>query len=179
MRIADELYFAPRIKFSDIALRNDSVLASQLYARLFGFYLEPAYILIDKRYAFAAGVIIVTCIDALSRFEFGTNVGTNKRFPDWCTSKLPSFKDGYSQRFYKDFRNGLVHEGRVKKGGEFTFDRKQAVTASDETFSINPEFLIEEVVAALDEFTNRIVVNSEDAENLKNVIESDFEYELS
>ena len=179
MRIADQLYFAPRIKFSDLDLKEGKELPNQLHERIDGFFLKPTHELLKKRHAFAAGVIIVTCIDALSRFEYSADQSTDDRFPRWCKENLPSFKEGYSRRFYTDFRNGLVHEGRVKRGGEFTLKVDQAVVASEEMLSVNPGLLIDEVSTAFEKYIENLSEGTEGINNLKKLIESDFKHELS
>lgn len=179
MRVSDQLLFAPDTTFSELTLDNDDKLLDQLRNRIEGYYLSPARKLVEEEHAFAAGVIIVTCIDALSRFEYGEKPETKKRFPEWCETNLPAFEDGYYRKFYNDFRNGLVHEGRVKRGGEFTFENSKAVVATDEIFAVNPKYLLEEVSAALDEYISDLATGKKSIEDLKKLIRSDFEYELS
>ena len=179
MRVADQLYFAPEITFSELNLSDGDELLDQLQERIEGYYLRPARELVEGEHAFAAGVIIVTCIDALSRFEYGTESETDERFPKWCGAKLPAFADGFSRRFYCDFRNGLVHESRVKEGGEFTFGIDKAVVATEDIFAVNPKYLVDEVSTAFDEYIKSLSTDKGGIENLKQIISSDFEYELN
>lgn len=179
MRVAGDLYFAPGVTFSELGLDDDEELVDHLAQRIKGYYLSPARELVKSGHAFASGVIIVTCIDALSRFEYGPGTGTGDRFPDWCTSKLHSFENGYSRRFYRNFRNGLIHESRIKDGGEFTLEIEQTITESEEVLSINPALLIEEVTETFELYIEQLSSNVEEIEEVRDIICSDFEYELT
>jgi hypothetical protein len=87
-----------------------------------GFYLEPAARCAADRHAFAAGVLLVTCIDALARMRFN-NPKVGDRIKRFAREELRSFSaSGLATRFYEDFRNGLVHEARIKNGGQFSLD---------------------------------------------------------
>src|SRR5882672_10174553 len=108
--IDDILYFAPGILFDEVDLGGQQ-LPEQFRARIEGFYLQPADLCADKDAAFAAGVLVLACIDALARVQIGGGVG--ERFKKFAADELPSFKSGdRAARLYHDFRNGLIHEAR-------------------------------------------------------------------
>jgi hypothetical protein len=70
---------------------------------MMGFYLEPADACAGSQFAFAAGVVAVSCIDAIARIRFGDGVGS--RFEKFVHAELPSFAaDGLAARFYDEFR---------------------------------------------------------------------------
>lgn len=75
MKTGDTLFFAPGIRFVEVDL-NGTALARQFERRIAGFYLDPADRCATEGFAFAAGVILVSCIDALARFHVGGGVGT-------------------------------------------------------------------------------------------------------
>jgi hypothetical protein len=184
MRIRDTLYFAPGIKFSDVDVAGGNSLPDQLFDRINGYYLEPARRAAAEGYAFASGVLLVTCIDALSGFEYGRRgengeSNTNDRFPLWCKNNLDSFEDGYYNRFYRTFRNGLVHEARVKGGDEFNLSVEKAVAVREGLIlSINPTYLAEEVDVALRRFIDDLKCDADARERLLNQIKNEFEHEL-
>ncbi len=162
-RIADLLYFAPGLRFDQIDLDGPR-LPVQFERRMTGFYIEPAEECARGGHAFAAGVLLVSCIDALARFRFGGLVGA--RFRKFVAEDLRSFSgDGVAQRFYDHFRNGLVHEARIKKGGQFSLETKTTVEELGGLLLINPVCLAHEVRAALESYVT--LLGRDDSERRK------------
>ena len=150
MRIGDLLYFAPGISFDEIDLGGPE-LPSQFRRRITGFYLDPAEACANLGHVFAAGVLLVSSIDALARIRFGDGVGA--RFKRFAREELQSFQDdGLSERFYDEFRNGLVHEARLKNGAQFSLETGATVAQLDGLLLINPTYLAREVRTALDSY---------------------------
>lgn len=154
MRIGDVLYFAPGIPLSQVDLsgpRCGTQLPEQFKRRMAGFYVEPAEQCAQGGHAFAAGVLLVSCIDALARLRFGGEVG--KRFQKFACEALRSFSDdALAKRFYEEFRNGLVHEGRLKNGAQFSLQTRATVEPVDGILLVNPTYLAAEVRSALDAY---------------------------
>lgn len=147
MRIGDFLYFGPGLRFDQVDLDGPG-LPKQFEHRMTGFYIEPAEECARRGYSFAAGVLLVSCIDALARLRFGYGVG--KRFRKFVGEELRSFSgNNLAQRFYDNFRNGLVHEARLKKGGQFSLETKTTVEELGGLLLINPVCLAQEVRHAL------------------------------
>jgi hypothetical protein len=147
MKIGDFLYFAPGVRFGEVDLDGHK-FPEQFGRRIDGFYIEPAEECAKCGYAFAAGVLLVTCIDALARLRSGGGVG--ERFCRFAGKELHSFGDReLAKRFYEEFRNGLVHEGRLKKGGQFSLETGATVEQTGEILLVNPKYLANEVRAAL------------------------------
>jgi hypothetical protein len=147
MRTGDLLYFAPEVRFDQVDL-DGAGLPDQFQRRVEGFYIRPAAECAQAGFAFAAGVLLVSCIDALARLRLGGGVG--KRFEKFTHDALSSFSGvDLAQRFYQEFRNGLVHEARLKKGGQFSLETKATVELLDGLLIINPRLLAEEVREAL------------------------------
>jgi hypothetical protein len=119
MQIGDVSYFAPDVPFEDVDLTGRK-LPGQLLRRFEGYYLEPAALLVDRQHAFGAGLLLVSCIDAMSNFAHGPNReerGVRRDFLAFARTRLPSFKsETAAKRLYEDYRNGLVHEARLKAG---------------------------------------------------------------
>ena len=153
MDINGILHFAPDIPFSKVDWGGDR-LPEQFRCRIAGFYLEPAAICAQNGHAFAAGLLLVSCIDALARLKYRNN-DVGKRFKRFL-KELKSFKDSnIAQRFYDEIRNGLVHEARLKDGAQFTLDPvidETVTTRIGDILLINPQLLLTEVLGALDSY---------------------------
>jgi hypothetical protein len=148
MRLGEILYFAPGIQFDQVDVDGPQ-LPEQFRRRMAGFYLEPAQECTRRGFAFAAGVLLVSCVDALARLRFGDGVG--KRFKKFAAEELQSFSRGdVADRFYDEFRNGLVHEARLKNGAQFSLETDATVRQCDGLLLVNPQHLASEVEAALD-----------------------------
>ena len=177
MRIREHLYFAPGVKFADVDI-DGRTLADQVAHRVRSFYLQPACALVDAGHAFASGVMIVVAIDALARLQTG-RADVGGRFRDWCTANLPSCDAAISRRFYEAFRNGLVHEARIKDGCEFSLEARETFVKIGDILSCNPALLLGEVEAALDAYVRTLEANAAELESLRCRIRQDFGYELS
>ena len=178
MRIREHLYFAPGIKFSNIDTTGTTI-AEQVCSRIQGFYLQPVHLLIEGGHAFAAGVMLVVAIDALARLETG-NARVGDRFRYWCTAHLPSCTDTtISKRFYEAFRNGLVHEARIKDGGEFSLEIERTFKEIGKILSCNPKYLLGEVETALSAYRIALEEDVAQLEAVRGRILNDFAYELN
>ena len=153
MKIKDLLFFAPGIPFDKVDLQGDA-LHVQYQLRMTGFYIEPAEVCADCGHAFAAGTLLVACIDAMARLRYRDDM-VRRRFIKLAQEELRSFEaDALAVRFYKDFRNGIVHEGRVKNGGQFSFEVDETAKELQGVLLINPARLVAEVREALDRYVN-------------------------
>ncbi len=180
MRIGDFLYFAPGIKFSELDLTGTGI-AAQYEARIRGFYLDPAYQLAQLQHVFASGVLLVSCIDALAKLRYGKRYRNKvgQRFKKWIKEELVSFKDTeFAHRFYDDFRNGLVHETRIKNGGEFSLEQKCTANVYYFSLRINPLNLYEEVVTALSRYKQQLISDQAFRDEFISNLRVTFEREL-
>jgi hypothetical protein len=176
MRKGKHLYFAPGITFSNVDTTGVN-LPQQVGERIRGFYLVPARALAELGHAFASGVMLVTAIDALARLQTDRN-DVGGRFQEWCTTHLSSSKDAISKRFYENFRCGLVHEARIKNGGEFSLDFSETFQENGNILSCNPTFLLAEVEAALNAYIRTLELDPTKLETLRHRICDDFVYEF-
>jgi hypothetical protein len=146
------LFFAPEIPFFSLDPNSEEIV-DHFKARIEGYYLKPSEMLC-RRIPFAAGVLLVSCADALARYdprvppEKKTNTD---RYAWWIKNNLPSFQtNGLAKRFYQEFRCGLVHEARVKKGSAFTdADKGKTVWIEGDFIFVNPCYLLDELSGAL------------------------------
>lgn len=177
MRLGDYVYFAPGIRFAELDLGGRR-LPEQFERRIAGYYLDPALDCCDCGHAFAAGLVIVACIDALARLQYGGEVGM--RFKRFLKEELSSFTDErVAERFYDQFRNGLVHEARVKKGGQFSLEQSETVVVDGSILSINPRLLANEVRAALKRYVALLVADDSARLELAQVLKREFLEELA
>jgi|GEM_PF-530028 len=178
MRISESLLFAPGIRFIDLDI-NGNTLPDQFEIRLRAFYLEPAALLAASSNAFASGLILLGCIDALSRFD-SENDKVERRFKEWVKKNLRSFHDEeFADHLYKQFRNGLVHEARIKEGGEFNLEQDAVVQRNSLSLSINPMLLYDEVSEALSNFVQQLKDSSDLLDEFSKRLRSEFSVELA
>lgn len=177
MRVGKELFFAPKIRFSDLDFSGEK-LPEQFYQRILGYYIQPALDSAKKGYAFASGLLIVSCIDALARIQTGGKV--RKRFKNWVKENINSFNN-YKTReiFFENFRNGLVHEARIKNGGEFSLEIKKTVENKGQILLVNPKLLAKEVLDALKNYISLLKENDNIRKEFLEKIKTDFEYEIN
>ena len=177
MKIGDIVYFAPSVKFSGLDLSGKE-LPEQFDSRIRGFYLEPAEEMADSSHALASGLLVVSCVDALARLRSTATVG--HRFCTWIRDELPSFHDAHiARRFYDEFRNGLVHEARIKNGGQFSLEQAKTVDTGSGVLSINPKYLVSEVGVALQRYIFELKAKPSACNDLLKRLKKDFQYELS
>lgn len=145
MRIGEILYFSPRYRFVDLSWNNREQLVNAFQDRVQHFYLEAIDTLNQCRRAFAAGLICVSTIDFLARIEFGMNAVPD-RIEKWLTKNITPFGEPDPQRpsrtlarrFNDEFRNGLVHEGRIKNAGQFCYDYDDIFRTETPVIIVNP-----------------------------------------
>ena len=171
MKIGDILFFAPGIKFSEVNL-NAAEFPGLFGRRISGFYLDPADLCARDGLDFASGALLVSCIDALARFRFGGDVGA--RFRKFLLHELGSFAGGdFTERFYDEFRNGLVHEARIKNGGQFSREAPGTVQLIDGLLVVNPARLGAEVRSALGAYVTLLERDRVEREKLASHLATD------
>lgn len=145
-----------------------------------GYYFGPIRYLIDnyESSAFAAGALCFLAIDAIA--EMSIKKGSKERSNEWMLN-LPDFKDldlKDRNRVYVEFRCGLVHEARIKNGGQFTYSISKAIEIRDGTILINPKQLLEQIEDAFDDYTNELSKDEKKLEEFRNNIIDIFEKDL-
>jgi hypothetical protein len=143
-----EYWFSPSVKWADIDL-CDSSLVDKVVDRIDGFYLGPAEALAKQDHPFAAGLIVLCALDAIARLRTGLSGDkkgdVEKRFVA-VAMELRSFKaEGNAKALYDRFRNGVVHEARVKQSAAFSCEESSTLRWSGKQAIVNPELLVGEV----------------------------------
>ncbi len=174
MRIENKIYFAPGIKFIDLSWDDPKELLKPFEQRVRGYFLDQAYHFISEwnrqvqidgikkeklsGLAFGCGVICTTTIDFLAAVEFYPSNNVGDRYKKWLNKHIPILKQldlqnnsqTISARFYDEYRNGLVHEGRIKNAGQFSFDNglfpaNGLFEIHNEAMVVNPEALLSSI----------------------------------
>lgn len=162
MRIGDIVYFSPKHKVIDLNWNDKNSLIDSFRDRVEGYYINPAREMNDHKLGFAAGVLCVTTIDFLAWFQTNeSDVG--KRIEKWLKDNSDDFKApdpenakrSLAKRFHDEFRNGLVHEGRIKNGGQFSYAVEHVLKVIDSVMIVNPTKLVEVISTCLDNYLSK------------------------
>ena len=80
-----------------------------------------------------------------------------RRYLTFARSSLQSFATGdLAERLYEYFRNGPIHEGRIKAEAQFSLEIPDTVTTLEQIMVINPARLADEVSSALNVFISAL-----------------------
>lgn len=148
MRIGDVLYFSPDIRFAELDFDDVPGLIRAFQRRVEGFYLEPATRSLSAGDSFAGGLICCAAIELIAK------ISSNDRPGAWLSANLPEFVgDGeLAERFWALFREGLAHEGRIKRNdecsGQFSLEIPDTLVTIGSVLVVNPQKLLEGVRAA-------------------------------
>lgn len=144
MRIGDVLYFSPRYRFSDLDFGKSDVVAHAFQDRVEGFYFQPAARLLQSGDAFAAGLVMCAGVEFIA-------AAWGKQEPEeWLKNNLQEFAIDASlaDQFWRNFRHGLAHEGRIKSFGQFSLELPEAVVRASDIVIVNPKLLLNAVTEA-------------------------------
>ncbi len=163
MKIGEHLYFSPNYKFTELRWDDKSNLIPAFQDRVTGFYLDPVDQLNNTISSFAAGVLCVTTIDFLAAITTGIQK-TGVRIENWLKSNISTFdkidpnnkSQTLARRFYNEFRNGLVHEGRIKEGGQFSYDFEELVQVEESVMVVNPMLLATAIREAFKKYIEKV-----------------------
>lgn len=143
-RIGNELYFSPVFRFSDLDVGDREKLVEALRDRLMGFYLAPASRLVDTGDAFAAGLLCCAAVGFVA-------LCAGDDHPEiWLCKNIGEFRGDkkLANRFWKCFRDGLVHEGRVRAFGQFSLEFPHLLNIDGPALVVNPRMLLEAIQKA-------------------------------
>lgn len=148
MRIGDVLYFSPNIRFAELDFNDVPALIRAFQSRVEGFYLEPAARSLAAGDGFAGGLVCCAAIELIAK------ISSQKHSAAWLSGNLPTFAgDGeLTERFWALFRDGLAHEGRIKRNdecsGQFSLEIPNMLMTVGSVLVVNPQKLLEEVRVA-------------------------------
>ncbi len=187
MKVGDYLYFSKCIKFSDLDLDNIKHTVNAFQTRVEEFYLCPARNLLKNKYAFAGGVLCCACIDFLAHYSSSNTYNrVGDRFKQWLRKNIPQFADKdqrnppqtRARSFYCDFRNGLVHEGRVKNLSQFSLENDQLIKIEGRVMVVNPRQFLDLMEPAFCKYCSELKSDRCRAETLIAQLRKDFEQEI-
>lgn len=181
MRIGGELYFSQKFKFVDLDLNDKEGLLEAFKDRVEGFYLRPAKLLNKEKNGFACGLICLSAIDFLSRIRYKERNRVGMRNKKWITEYL-GIPDIGAKQIYEQFRNGLVHEGRVKELGQFWYKSPKLTWIEKEQKSnvmlINPDKLLASLEKGFSRYLIELKEDNQKFELFRKIFVEDFGDEI-
>ena len=177
MKVGKILYFSPKYKFLDLKW-DKKTLIKAFRDRVEGFYLNPAKLLNEGKHAFGAGVLCVTTIDFLARITINSEK-VGQRIKGWLTKNIPGdFNETLAQRFYEEFRNGLVHEGRIKNCGQFSYDFSELVHQENGIIIVNSNLLLEKINDSFESYMTKVRTDNFTFQLFKCALMRDFQEDV-
>lgn len=178
MRIGDELHFSPKYKFSELNWDDKTDVIEAFKDRVEGFYVGPTQKLNRDKDGFAAGLLCVATIDFLARISLDAN-GVKDRIVKWLRTNIIGFEyPDLADRFYEEFRNGLVHEGRIKNAGQFSYEYRKVISVVDGTMLVNPDLLSNAVMSSFQMYLKKLRTDDLIYQALRSTLLSDFKREV-
>ena len=161
MKIDEILYFSPNYKYSELNWDDKEKMIEAFRDRVKGFYIQPAEQLNKDKKGFATGVLCITTIDFLAKFFYNNDANRMKK---WLKKNIKEFKEvdpnhinrTLADRFYDEFRNGLIHEGRIKNVGQFSYDFPGIIEVEEGVMIVNPDKLICKINTIFDNFIIKV-----------------------
>jgi len=179
MRAENKLHFSPSCIFDELRFEDKGKLIACFRDRVYGFYLDPASLLNEKKFGFASGLLCVAIIDSLARIEYPMKAVGN-RIQKWLKNNIKEFDQrDFARRFYEDFRCGLVHEGRIKNPGEFSYESDKIISSEDEITRINPDKLLKEIERTFEQYLTTLWRDPSVFKQFKDALKKDFEEEVN
>lgn len=185
MKIDDkDLLFSKNITYQELKnaldLEDKDFLIHAFEDRINSFYLEPARRLNDNKDWFAGGSLCVIVIDLLARLYYhSTKRNENRcRIELWLGEHL-GFDENLAKLFYENIRNGLVHEGRLTEGGQFSNIIPDTASHDNGIIVVNPGRLHGKIFEVLGEYLNKLRTNDIEFEYFKDQLDSDCKEDLN
>jgi hypothetical protein len=143
-----EKWFAPGVRWGAVDV-DAANFRDLIFRRFEGFYLAPAEELLHGGHDFAAGVLVLSAMDAVGRLWTAKtgNKAVGRRFRRAAT--LAGIESSFAHVFYDFYRNGLLHEARIKSGACFDQESTQLIRQDGAELIVNPRLLLAGVRALL------------------------------
>jgi len=146
MRIGHILYFSPNVKFADLGTAGPQTLLEAFRDRVEGYYLQPAMRSVEAGDAFAGGIVCCAAIELIA------DMLADQQPCDWLAANIPEFANAETRPFWGYFRDGLMHEGRIRGNeqlsGQFSLQAPRMVERIGSLLIVNPGLLLNTVAEA-------------------------------
>lgn len=187
MQFEDEIYFSKNFEWKSVDINDGIDLANKYNDRIRTLYMDQANLLLSKDEfynSFTAGIILFAVIDCLGTF-LTTKKGFKNKLDEFLKESEEFNKlnkvDGIviSKMITKCFRNGIIHNSRVKESCQFdyNFDNKLFVLHED-ILIINTKHLFELVSVVLNSYIDRVITNEVEMSVFKKTFAIEFESEI-
>ncbi len=129
MKLEDEIYFSNTSSWDKIASEDsDEELVKHFFERIQAFYINPAEDLLNKNptdNSFASGVILLCLIEHLGSLMIKDGGFKNRliaflKHSEYWRSLDEAERKSIAFIITEKFRNGLVHNGRVKDSSQLS-----------------------------------------------------------
>lgn len=178
MMVDDIIYFSSNLKIKDIDFCDEKKLRGAFHDRLKECYLDPALKLNKMKAAFSAGVLLLSMIDALSRYIITDNDKVGARYKKFLRIYITSDSQVINS-FYENFRNGLIHEARIKNCCIFSYDYSEDLFRKDaEILIVNPNALANSLTNILQRVDLELKENKILQQQFINRLKDDFKDEV-
>jgi hypothetical protein len=189
MRIADIIYFAPEVRIDQIDFNNRENLIAAFSLRIREYYFKPIEILLNHQNssnAFSVGVLTVTAMDAIAYYSIEHNEGFNNgmnrigRLLNEINDFGPLEHDRalVTRVFTSRFRNGLIHEGRIKSGHQFSFCYNTLFMREGPFLIVDPRVLFLRVNEYFEVYVERLKADNGAYQQFASRIADQFEGEI-
>ncbi|MBL7876762.1 MAG: hypothetical protein JNL53_13935 [Cyclobacteriaceae bacterium] len=162
MTFEEEIYFSRNHEWKSINLDKPLELVAKFDDRVRTIYLDQASILLNNENSFynsfSAGVILFSAIEWVGSFLTKHNGFKNKldeflKYSKDYTALELDEREQLSKKITECFRNGIIHNGRVKDACQFDYNFDEKLFASKENFLIvNTKPLHDLVVTVLNHY---------------------------
>jgi len=181
MRFGDIVWFSRDYDYSDLSWLDDEERCLNAFEdRTKWIFLEPAEEICEK-HPFATGILCVCAIDYLVRLPKKEETHASD-YRNWLKDNILEL-GGSEFDFYDIFRCGLVHEGRVKKGFQFSLEIDSLLSKIEGVLVINPRLLLKEVTHYFNKYLKELRTDDTEFSNfregLRNLICKDLPNEIS
>lgn len=83
-----------------------------------------------------------------------------------------------ADRFNDEFRNGLIHEGRIKNVGQFSYDFPEIINMEEEVMIVNPGKLLCKIEFLLDNYIKQVKESESLFLKFRESLRKDFKREI-
>lgn len=188
MRIEEVVYFSPSYKIESLDFSNKEMIISAFAERIKTFYLDPINLLNNQNninfsenpvgYAFASGNILFALVDAIAKYSTSKK-NSSERIKEWLQLNINGVDVPLANKLNDYFRNGLIHEARVKNNGQFSYEINCSVHYEFGIIVVNPLKFMLEVEIAFSNFISELQTDNNLFTIFQQRLKKDFEVEIS